>query len=66
VLAGLPVGAEFMIDQSEYAAGDVVRVAAGKHMLRIVANGRTLIDQQIETGATDYVLKLQGDRLVPQ
>jgi len=66
VLAGLPVGAVFMIDKSEYAAGEVVRVPTGKHTLRIVAEGRTLIDQQIETGATDHVLRLQGDRLVPQ
>jgi hypothetical protein len=64
ILSDLPPGAIIAIDGDEYAAGDVIAAAAGKHMIRIAVDGRSVIEQAIDTTAGDQVLKLVAGKLV--
>jgi hypothetical protein len=64
VLADLPIGASVLVDGTEYEAGDVVDVVGGHHEVRVVVNGKTVVNQQLETIAGDQVWKLTGSRLV--
>lgn len=64
VLAGLPRGASVVIDGTEYLAGEVVDVVGGKHEVRVIVGGKTIVRQQLETTSGHQVWKLAGDRLV--
>ena len=64
VLADLPRGASVEIDGTEYQAGDVVDVLGGRHRVRVVVGGKTIVQQQLETTSGFQRWKLSGDRLV--
>jgi len=65
VLAGLPADATVFVDDEEHAAGDVIAVPAGRHVVRVIAGGRTLDEQTIVSGAGDQLWKLAQGKLVP-
>lgn len=62
-ISGLPSSAIVVLDDEEYAAGDVIAVSAGTHTVRIMVGGRTLVEQAIETAAGDHGWRLAGDKL---
>jgi serine/threonine protein kinase len=64
ILSDLPPGASVFLDDDEYAAGDVIAAVAGKHMIRIVVGGRTIIRQSIDMTAGDQGMKFVPDELV--
>jgi serine/threonine-protein kinase len=64
ILSGLPAGAAIFIDDSEYLAGDVIAVSAGRHAVRVEAGGRTIVQQWIDTTAGDQGLRLVSGKLV--
>ena len=64
VISGLPANAGVIVDTQEYQAGEVVPVAAGKHDIRIVVDGRTIAEQSIEAGSGDQDWKLVRGKLV--
>jgi serine/threonine protein kinase len=66
VLAELPRGAGVFVDGTEYQAGDVVETIAGKHEVRIVVEGKTILEQQLETKSGFQVWKLVDGRLTAQ
>lgn len=66
VLAELPRGAIVLVDGTEYQAGEVVDVVGGKHDVRIMVAGRTLLQQQLVTTSGHQVWKLAGNRLVAE
>ena len=65
VIAELPKGALVIVDSEEHLAGEAIEVGAGKHLIRIVLDGRTISQTTIETGKGDQMWKLVGDKLVP-
>lgn len=64
VITGLPGGAALLVDGSEFQAGDLVEVARGTHEVRIVVDGRTVVQQSIDATAGDQHWKFDGDALV--
>jgi serine/threonine protein kinase len=64
VVAGLPAGAELIVDGDTHRAGEVVPVLGGRHDVRVVANGKALVTQTVETGSGDEVWTLRGNALV--
>lgn len=64
VLVDLPRGASVFVDGTEYQAGEVVDVVGGRHEVRIVVEGKTIAQQQLETASGDQLWKLAGNRLV--
>jgi hypothetical protein len=64
VLANLPAGATMLVDGTEYQAGDVIDVAAGKHAVKVVLEGKPIVQQELETAGGHQVWKLEGERLV--
>lgn len=64
VLADLPSDASVFVDGTEYLAGDVIDVTGGPHDVRVVVNGKTLVNQQLETSSGDQVWRFTGSRLV--
>ena len=64
VLSGLPAGAVILIADNEYEAGDVISMPAGRHEVRIVLDGKTLVQQTLETATGHQVWALQEGRLV--
>jgi eukaryotic-like serine/threonine-protein kinase len=64
VISELPVSAEVFVDGTEYAAGELIAVAPGKHVVRIVIDGRTVTQQPIDTTSGDQGWKLVRDKLV--
>jgi ABC-type multidrug transport system fused ATPase/permease subunit len=64
VLSGLPHDASAFLDDQEYAAGEVIAVIAGTHMIRVVLGGRTLVEQAIDTAAGDQSWRLAVNKLV--
>jgi serine/threonine protein kinase len=64
VLSGLPPNAIAFLDDQEYAAGEVIAVTAGTHMVRVVLGGRTLVEQAIDTATGDQGWRLAADKLV--
>jgi len=63
-ISGLPPNASIFLDDDEYAAGDVIPAIAGTHMVRVVAGGRTLVEQAIDTAAGDQGWRLTTGKLV--
>jgi serine/threonine-protein kinase len=64
ILSNLPAGASIFVDDSEYLAGDVIAVGAGTHAIRIVAGGRTIVEQSLDATAGDQALRLVSGKLV--
>jgi serine/threonine protein kinase len=64
ILSDLPAGASIFIDDSEFLAGDVIAVSAGRHAVRVEASGRTVVQQWIDTTAGDQGLRLVSGKLV--
>ena len=64
VISGLPQNATIFLDDEEYAAGDVIPTVAGKHMVRIVVDGRTILEQPVEATAGDLGLKFAPGKLL--
>jgi eukaryotic-like serine/threonine-protein kinase len=64
VVSGLPSGASIFVDEDEYIAGDVIAAVAGKHEIRVVVNGRAILQQAIDTAAGDQGWKLVSGKLV--
>jgi hypothetical protein len=65
IISDLPRSASLFLDDDEYMAGDVIATAAGKHVIRVMVGGRTLVQQSIDTTAGDQGLKFVPDKLVP-
>ncbi len=53
-----------LVDGQEFEAGELIDIAQGTHEVRVVVNGRTTTQQQIETTAGDQHWQLAGDVLV--
>lgn len=64
VLSGLPAGAVILIRDNEYQAGDVIPLPAGRHEVQILLDGKTLVQQSLETAMGHQVWELQEGRLV--
>jgi serine/threonine protein kinase len=64
VISDLPVNASIFVDEEEYTAGDVIPTVAGKHVVRIVVGGRTILEQSIEATAGDLGLRFALGKLV--
>jgi serine/threonine-protein kinase len=64
VISELPVNAGIVLDGQDYDAGEVIPVAAGKHDIRIVVDGKTVSQQSIETASGDQGWKLVHGKLV--
>jgi serine/threonine protein kinase len=65
VISGLPAAAAVIVDTQDYQAGEVIPVAAGKHDIRVVLDGRTIAQQSIEAASGDQGWKLVRGKLVP-
>lgn len=64
VISDLPVNAAVFVDGTEYAAGELIAVAPGKHVVRVVADGRTVTQQSVDTTSGDQGWKLVRDKLI--
>ncbi len=64
VISDLPGNASIVVDGQDYDAGEVIPVAAGKHDIRIVVDGKTVTQQSIETASGDQGWKLVRGKLV--
>ena len=64
VLSGLPASSVILVEGQEYQAGDVISLSAGRHEVRIIVEGRTIIQQVLETGTGHQVWELRDQRLV--
>jgi serine/threonine-protein kinase len=64
VISELPASAGIVLDGQDYDAGEVIPVAAGKHDIRIVVDGKTVTQQSIETASGDQGWKLVHGKLV--
>ncbi len=63
LIAGLPAGASVFVGGEEHQGGEAIFLMSGSHEIRVVVNGRTIAQQQIETTAGDQYWKLVGDAL---
>lgn len=66
VLAELPRGAAVLVDGNEYQAGEVIDLVAGKHEVQVVVEGKTVLQQQLETKSGFHIWKLRDGRLVAE
>ena len=64
VLSGLPADSVILVEGQEYQAGDVISLSAGRHEVRIIVDGKTIIQQTLETGGGHQVWELRDQRLV--
>lgn len=64
IVSGLPAGSSIFIDDSEYLAGDVIPVSAGRHAVRVESGGRMVVQQWIDTTEGDQGLRLVSGKLV--
>jgi serine/threonine protein kinase len=64
VISDLPASAGIVVDGQDFDAGEVIPVAAGKHEIRIVIDGKTAAQQSIETTSGDQGWKLAHGKLV--
>ncbi|HEY0992188.1 MAG TPA: serine/threonine-protein kinase [Kofleriaceae bacterium] len=64
VVSDLPSSAVVFVDTEEYAAGEVMPVAAGRHTIRIVIDGRTVAEQSTDTTTGDQYWKFARGKLV--
>lgn len=63
-LAGLPAGSVILVEGTEHDAGEVLTLPSGRHEIKIVLNGKTIVQQALETGAGHQIWELQEGRLV--
>jgi serine/threonine-protein kinase len=66
VLANLPAGSVVVVDGDPHPAGEVIPVLAGRHDVRIMADGRTVAHAVIESTAGDQVWELRHHHLIPR
>jgi tRNA A-37 threonylcarbamoyl transferase component Bud32 len=66
VISDLPIHASVFVDGEEHAAGEVITVAAGSHVIRVVVDDRTIVQQSLDTGSGDQGWKLVRGKLVPK
>jgi serine/threonine protein kinase len=64
VISDLPANASIVVDGQDYEAGEVIPMAAGKHDIRVVNDGKTIVQQSIETSSGDQGWKFVHGRLV--
>lgn len=64
VISELPREAVVFVDGEPHDAGLAIDLAPGTHEVRVVVNGRTLVQQQIETTKGFQSWMLSGDKLV--
>lgn len=64
VISDLPANASVTLDGQDYDAGELIPVTAGKHDIRIARDGKTLVQQSIETTSGDQGWKFVQGRLV--
>jgi serine/threonine protein kinase len=64
VLSGLPAGSVIVIEGAEHEAGEVISLPAGRHDVRVVLDGKTIVRQELETATGHQVWQLQEGRLV--
>lgn len=64
VLSGLPANSVILVEGQEHQAGDVISMPSGRHEVRIVVDGKTIVQQVLETGAGHQVWELRDQRLV--
>jgi serine/threonine protein kinase len=64
VISDLPARAVVFVDSEEYAAGDVITVAAGQHEIRIVIDGKTVAEHFTDTTTGDQGWKFARGKLV--
>jgi eukaryotic-like serine/threonine-protein kinase len=64
IVAGLPAGAEVLVDGDAHPAGELITLASGRHEVRVLVGGATVAQQAIDTTTGDQRWELQGDRLV--
>jgi serine/threonine protein kinase len=64
VLSGLPAGSVVVIEGAEHEAGEVISLSAGRHDVRVVLDGKTIVRQELETATGHQVWLLQEGRLV--
>ena len=64
VISELPANAGVIVDAQEYEAGELIPVAAGRHEVRVVLGGKTIVQQSIDTAAGDQGWKLVHGKLV--
>jgi hypothetical protein len=65
VISDLPADASVLVDDDEHAAGELITVAGGPHVVRVVIDRRTVAQQSIDVGAGDQRWRLVRGRLVP-
>jgi serine/threonine protein kinase len=65
VISDLPASGRVIVDGQEFEAGEVIPIAAGQHDVRIVLEGRIVVQQAIEASAGDQGWKLVHGKLVP-
>lgn len=64
VLSGLPAGATILVGDEEHQAGDVISLRSGRHEIQILVDGKTVVQQTLETATGHQVWELQEGRLV--
>ena len=64
VISNLPVNASVFVDGTEHPAGELIAVGAGPHMVRIIVDNRTIVQQEIEAVAGDQGWKLAHGKLI--
>jgi hypothetical protein len=63
VLTELPRGAVVSVDGDEHPAGEVVPVTSGRHAVRVMLDGQTIVEQTLETSSGDQIWELSGHEL---
>jgi serine/threonine protein kinase len=64
VISDLPANATVFVNSEEYAAGDVITLAAGRHAIRIVIDGKTVAEQFTDTTTGDQGWRFVRGKLV--
>jgi serine/threonine protein kinase len=64
VIADLPASAGIVVDGQDFDAGEVIPVSAGQHDIRIVIDGKTVVQQSLETTSGDQGWRLVHGKLV--
>src|SRR5690606_849335 len=64
LISELPDGAAIVVDGDEFVAGEAIVLPPGTHDVRVVVDGETVVEQQVETGGGDQRWSFDGDALV--
>jgi serine/threonine-protein kinase len=65
VIAGLPPGASVLVDGEQHAPGEAITMVAGRHIVRVVIDHRTIAQQEIDTMGGDHGWRLFQGKLIP-